>query len=138
MVGRTMLGKITYRVGECLGGRQTCGGKDVMLSGDPKQAAPIGDDSMFMTGPYRGKGLNKPRNSDAETGARTVASFSNDGQLFREEFEDVVILRRVHRIDETGGCADPIAAAAYKDDADRFLEVTNGMANCTWTLQDHA
>ena len=47
MVGRQMLGKILYKVRECLPGVATFGGKDVALAGDLKQATPIGDEPMF-------------------------------------------------------------------------------------------
>ena len=53
MIGRKMLGKMKYRVEEALGAEsagvgvlKSMGGKDVMLSGDPDQTAPIGDESL--------------------------------------------------------------------------------------------
>ena len=138
MVGRQMLGKILYKVRECLPGAATFGGKDVALAGDLKQAMPIGDDPMFRYGPYVGKGLNKPRNAEMPAGAPSLVALSKEGELFREEFQDVVILREVHRIDREAADLDPIAAAQYEQDADEFLEVTNGMANCTWTPKQHA
>jgi len=138
MVGRQMMGKIVFKVRECLPGSATLGGKDAVLSGDPKQAAPIGEEPMFRYGRYEGKGLNKPRKGDAPDGAPSLADLTRMGELLREEFQDVVILRNVHRICRAPEGMDAAAAAQYEADADRFLEVTQGMANCTWTLQDHA
>ena len=140
MVGRQMLGKIVFKTHESLGGDgdATMGGKDVALAGDLKQAPPIGSEPMFRYGPYRGKGLNKPRHGDMPSDSPTTATLTMQGEAFREEFQDVVILRNVHRIDREAKNMSPEAAAQYEQDAVRFLEVTNGMANCTWTLQDHA
>jgi len=138
MVGRQMLGKIVYKTSECLPGRASLGGKDAALSGDPKQAAPIGDEPMFRYGAYRGTGLNKPRKGDRAEDAPSLADFTRMGELLREEFQDVAILRDVHRISRAPEGSDAVASAQYGAEADRFLEVTTGMANCTWTPQDHA
>ena len=66
MIGRQMLGRIKYKVDEALGAERSSvglltsmGGKDVMLSGDPDQAAPIGDDSFHKEGASR-KGKATP------------------------------------------------------------------------------
>jgi hypothetical protein len=50
MVGRQMLGKVVYRVGEALGTATTMGGRDVILSGDVRQAQPVGDEPMYAAG----------------------------------------------------------------------------------------
>jgi len=139
MVGRQMLGKVLYKARECLPGIKSMGGKDVVLAGDAKQAAPIGDEPMFRVGAYRGKGLNKPRRGEAAEDAPTLPELTRQGELFREEFQDVVILRKVHRIDKSASSGmDAASAARFEEDADEFLTVTNGMANCTWTPRDHA
>jgi hypothetical protein len=39
------------------------GGKDVVMSGDFKQANPLGDDPMYKLGEYTGKGQNKPKHA---------------------------------------------------------------------------
>ena len=76
MIGRQMLGKIFYKVRECLPGPARCGGKDVVLSGDVKQAAPIGDELLYRTGPYEGKGVNKPHDGEAAKNAPSPHQFT--------------------------------------------------------------
>ena len=60
----------------------------------------------------------------------------------RNSFEDAVILREVHRcVDEKAEIIREIPAHRLQDfrrDAIRFLEVTRGLADCTWELNDHA
>ena len=110
MVGRAMAGKIVYRTKEILGGAatSTMGGKDVLISGDSKQAPPIGDEPWYRYGAYKGKGVNKPRDGAAEGGAPSHEVFVHDGCNFRDEFEDVVLLREVHRIEFTAKCEQVI------------------------------
>ena len=57
MIGRIMMGKVKFRVDEALGADnpdvgviKSLGGKDCMLSGDPDQTQPIGDDSLHREG----------------------------------------------------------------------------------------
>ena len=57
MIGRKMLGKIEFKMRDFLKTANAeamdeilFGGKDVVLAGDPKQAAPIGDDPMYREG----------------------------------------------------------------------------------------
>jgi len=71
MIGRTMLGKIEFKLRDTLGVKVGAGGeemflagKDVVLSGDPKQAAPLGDEPMWRDGEYTKKGQNKPKDSE--------------------------------------------------------------------------
>ena len=68
MIGRRMLGKIEYKVRDTLSYARSdemddvcLGGKDSVLSGDPKQASAIGDEPMYRDGDYAKKGENKPR-----------------------------------------------------------------------------
>ena len=70
MTGRQMLGKIKYRVDEALGAESadvgvltSMGGKDVMLSGDPDQTAPIGDDSLHREGASKKDGVRGTRDA---------------------------------------------------------------------------
>ena len=135
MVGRQMLGKIHFRLHEYLGDLRAL---DIALAGDSRQASPIGDEPLHRVGPYTGKGLNKPRSGNAPAGTPTMAALTQRGCLFRDEFEDVVILREVHRIDKAVHGLSPEAGERYIQDAERFLQVTGGMAECTWTLEDHA
>ena len=144
MMGRQMVGKMDFKSREALEHDeravpwQSWGGKDLMLSGDFKQIPPIGDEPLFRYGAYRGKGLNKPKKGQAPPGTPTVEQLTSRGELLREEFEDVVILREVHRVQRADACQDDAAAAHYAAEADRFLDVVGGMANCTWTAEDYA
>ena len=56
----------------------------------------------------------------------------------RRTFEDVVKLRQVHRISDAREGLTEAQQEEYRRDAARFLEVTRGMAECTWTRNDHA
>jgi hypothetical protein len=113
------------------------GGLEVVLTGDPAQIKPIGDERMWKPGAYTGKAKNK-RRSDTEPPpeARSVQSFVDMCHLFREEFEDVVILQKVHRsLHADGGDSLSEQEAAEQQ---RFLEVTGRMADLEWTREGHA
>ena len=150
MVGRGMLGKIEFKVRDVLTrsmpgapeseeGPVYLAGKDAVLSGDLKQATPIGDDPVFRQGVYAGKGKNKPRNAaEHQTRDWDTRTLHAVGGHVRDSFEDVVMLRRVHRYAEQMEGATAAVQAEYKRDAARFLDVTRGMAECTWTKADHA
>ena len=58
------------------------GGLEVVMTGDPAQIKPIGDERMWKPGKYKGKAKNK-RRSDAEApvDARSVESFVDMCQL---------------------------------------------------------
>ena len=149
MVGRGMLGKIEYKVRDTLGSVVAArgedgpaaylAGKDAILSGDWKQAPPIGDEPMYRQGAYKGKGQNKPKGApERSTAAWSTSRLAQVGTGVRDSFEDVALLRRVHRITETRPGLSSEAQAEFKRDAGKFLEVTRGMADCAWTKQDHA
>ena len=140
MVGRRMIGASAYKFAEALGaapeeygGRRNVsfGGRDVIFAGDERQIPPIGDDPLYVEGPYSGKG------KFAEAPAIPTETLSNSGAAILQEFEDVVILREVHRLDDGHDRMTAPERAKYRDEADRFLQVTAGMANCEWTSVDH-
>lgn len=158
MIGRQMLGKIEFKVRNTLqqevqampeemfvGNRKvmhTLVGRDVVLSGDLKQANPIGDEPFYTRGAYKGKGRNKPKNADRtpddawDTGRLVV-----NGQAVRDSFEDVCLLRQVHRYVEERSGVSPESREQFKQDALRFLKITRGMADCDpekFTQPDHA
>ena len=146
MVGRQMLGKIEFKVWDTLRGAPGGGesevllqGRDAVLAGDPKQASPIGDEPMYKEGDYGGKGQNKPRGSEGTPGdAWTTKKLVRMGMAVRQTFQDVALLRQVHRYtEEKEGLAEG-RREEYRRDAGRFLSVTRGMADCTWTRTDHA
>jgi len=162
MVGRTMLGKIEFRVQEALGascrrefGRHvSMGGRDFVLAGDVRQATPVTGDPCYINGPYTGEAKNLPRrrkdgtNAPIPPGTPTIHDLVGMGLSFREEFEDVAILRQVHRVSR---CRDdmtpeqrvaydawsPEQRVQYEADADRFLEIVERMSNLAWTEEDH-
>ena len=109
MIGRQMLGKIEFKVRDTLRsaagdlGEDAClAGRDTVLAGDPKQANPIGDDPLYREGEYTGKGQNKPRGSEGTpSDAWSTHKLVRMGMAVRNSFEDVVLLRQVHRyVDE--------------------------------------
>ena len=147
MLSRAMVGKVLYRAREVFGAKPdgwgrdvTMGGRDTIFSGDPRQAQPIGGEPFQREGPYKGKGLNKPRSGEAPPGTPDMHALTSDGVLFREEFMskegDVVILHEVHRISREDKSMSQEKQALYAAEADRFLTVTAGMSECTWIPGD--
>ena len=57
---------------------------------------------MYKTGPYTGKGLNKPKGNYTGPTPPSYESFVQDARLFLDEFEDVALLLETHRVDEEG------------------------------------
>ena len=152
MLGRQFTGKIVYRVDQVLGddakkrfGRTvSLGGLDLFLAGHSAQCRPVGDEPLYKTGPYQGKGLNKPAKGERSPEAPTCSSLVNRAcllcnEILQDECGDVAILRQVHRVDDAGGAhLSEAERQIYADEAERFLEVTGRMADLTWTQQDHA
>ena len=139
MIGRQMLGKIVFRAQEIFGHPegQPFPERDFVLAGDPKQAQPVGEEAMYKEGAYTGRGLNKPRKGQAPSGTPAMSALTESGLLFRKSFDDVVVLRDVHRVDfDTSGMSES-EGAKYREEAERFLEVTARMADCTWSLKDY-
>ena len=60
------------------------------------------------------------------------------GMAVRNSFQDVALLREVHRYTEENDSIPEGRREAYREDAVRFLPVTRGMADCTWSRADHA
>ena len=146
MIGRQMLGKIGFRAEQLLG--QVCdaegrerylGGKDCVLAGDPKQCQPVGDDALYTEGAYSGKGKNMPKGASSRpAGAWSPQKFHHHSHEIMRTFQDVSVLRQVHRYEDENADIPEEKKAAYRKDAKRFLEVTRGMADCTWEERDHA
>ena len=93
--------QVLYRAEQAMGGvlanslgvekHMSMGGLEVVMTGDPAQIKPIGDDRMWKPGGYTGKAKNKPRKDvEAPVDAPSVDKFVDMCRLFREEFEDVV------------------------------------------------
>ena len=137
------MGKVLFRAQECYGDEEgTMGGRDVILSGDPRQAEPVIDEPFFKRGRYEGKGRNAPRNSEAPAGAPSMEALVHRAELFRQEFEgeegDAVILREAHRIDRGEGRGlSGAELEKFGKEADKFQEVTGRMASCEWTRAEH-
>ena len=146
MVGRQMLGKIEYRLRNTLRSQFQdrpdevyLAGKNFVLSGDPKQANPIGDEPLYREGDYTGKGQNKPRGSDGTPDdAWDARRLAVNAMGMRHTFKDAVLLRQVHRYVDEKADIPEAQRAEYRRDAQRFLDVTRGMADCKWTREDHA
>ena len=60
------------------------------------------------------------------------------GMASRNTFDDVAILREVHRYDDGSDEMTPSERAVYRKEAQEFLRVTRGMADCTWLPEDRA
>ena len=145
MIGRQMMGKIEFRIQDTLKGTMPCGsapvylgGRDAVLAGDPKQAPPLGDEPLCRLGEYKGKGQNKPRGVDrTPSNAWSTSRLVSNGMFVRDSFQDAVILRQVHRFEDENASVPSDRREEYKKDAQRFLAVTRGMADCSWKLDDH-
>ena len=136
MIGRMFLGKIAFRLQEVLGrggGPQgaSLGFRDFLLVGDDKQIEPIGDQPVFVEGAYKGKAKK------AEDGPEPAA-LVGQGLSVRNECEDVVILRGMHRRDDGEHIKDATKREAYRNEADEFVRVCRRMADCEWTRAEHA
>ena len=83
--------------------------------------------------------MNKPKNaSGTPEGAWSTKKLVRMGMNVRNCFDDVVLLRQVHRFaDEKAGLSES-QQEKYKKDAARFLETTRGLADCSWKPADHA
>ena len=146
MIGRTMLGKIEFKVRDTLGQKVGAGGEDLMLAGkdcvlagDPKQAPPLGDEPMWREGEYRGRGQNKPKGSESTPpGAKSTKELVRLGMMTRNTFQDVALLREVHRVRDPGADVPEERRERYRNDAAEFLHVTKAMADCTWTPEERA
>ena len=128
MIGRQMMGKIQFRIKDTLAGTMPPGseeqylcGRDAVLSGDPKQCPPIGDEPLYRVGDYSGRAQNKPAGSE-----RTPSNAWNTGRLVvngmgvRDSFEDVAFLRQVHRYVDEKADVPSDRREEYKKDATRF------------------
>ena len=151
MIGRKMLGKMKYRVEEALGAEsadvgvlKSMGGKDVMLSGDPDQTAPIGDDSLHREGASKKDGVQGTRDARGRPkkppeDAVDAWVLSDSGLAFFHEFDDVVLLEQRHRLvdPEKENIAEG-RKEAFVDDLTRFREVCERLAELTITREEFA
>ena len=118
-------------------------GMDVVLTGHELQARPIGEDPMYKEGAYQGKALNKPRGaSERPADAPSPDLLAQQGQIFAGEFEDVVLLRKVHRAIKEG---DERLKGMTKDEQEVYLEesrvfqeVLQHMGDLSWSQDEHA
>ena len=150
MIGRQMLGKISDRVDQVIGTEidegmlKSMGGKDVMLSGDVDQAAPIGDDSIHKEGASKKEGVRGTRDASGRVkekpdGAKEAWELSDIGLVFRKEFDDVVILETRHRfVDPSEEDVPEESMEVFVDDLKLFGEVMDRLANLSITREDIA
>jgi hypothetical protein len=59
------------------------------------------------------------------------------GMNVRNSFEDVCLLRQVHRYSDAKIGLSAEKAEDYRRDAVRYLKVMRGMSDCTWSQDDH-
>ena len=120
MLSRAFLGKIDYRCGEVYGSAPegfgglpvSMGGRDLLLAGDMDQMPAIGGEQLPEDGPYRGKaqqpGQRKKKPGEAADvtyrggglPGPSMQELTDRGVLLRDEIQDAVILRSVHRLDD--------------------------------------
>ena len=94
---------------------------------------------MWREGEYRGRGQNKPEGSEGTPlGAKSTKELVRLGMMTRNTFQDVAILREVHRVRDPGADVPEERRESYRNDAAEFLHVTKAMADCTWTPEERA
>ena len=94
---------------------------------------------MYKEGAYKGKAKNKPRGAEhTPAKAWSTQKLVSMGMGARNTFEDVVLLRKVHRYADTSSDVPERKKETYRKEAEEFLKATRGMADCTWTAQQHA
>ena len=91
------------------------------------------DEPLDKKGPYTGRAENRPKRENAE--APTMQSLVGRANVFRDSFDDVVILREVHRVERKMAGLSAEEAERYRDEADRFLEVLGRLADLRWDPQ---
>ena len=151
MIGRIMMGKVKFRVDEALGPDnpdvgviKSLGGKDCMLSGDPDQTQPIGDDSLHREGASKKEGVRGTRDKDgrakkAPESAVESCVLSDTGLAFFHEFDDVVLLQQRHRlVDPKKEDVPDDQAENFVKDLEKFREVMERLAELTITRDDIA
>ena len=102
MLGRGFLGKVLYRARDAAPDSSqefSFFGLDCILAGHLAQAAPIGDDPLYYTGKYKGKGLNKPKDDYKGKWPPSLATLVDEARTFLTEFDDVILLLETHRVD---------------------------------------
>ena len=89
---------------------------------------------MYKEGAYKGKAKNKPRGAaDTPAKAWSTQKLVRMGMSARNTFDDVVLLRQVHRYADSSSDVPEHMKELYRKDAEEFLKVTRGMADCTRT-----
>ena len=143
MIGSKMLGKIEFKLRDYLGhvpavdgSERVMGGKDVVLCGDVHACPPVGDSPIYRDGEYAGPCENKPFLARCvPPRAWSARKLVRMGLTIRDSFEDVVILREVHRVSfDAGESVQSETRALYAEEAAEFLRCTRAMADCTLTL----
>ena len=151
MIGKRMLGKIHYRMRDTLGDESreynfdplcvpSLNGKDCVINGHMLQTRPIGDTESYREMPRQAS--PKSKSKAPEKGAPSNDDLAVQGNLFFNEFKDVVMLRQKHRAsDLTDDRVKEMPAAEKQQflaESDRFQEVLERMADLTWSREDHA
>ena len=118
-------------------------GKDCVLNGHMLQAKPIGDVEAYREpSPEERRKAEKAEASERTEGVVTRSDLGNQGQLFFQEFQDVVMLRHVHRTyDENDERVREMSSgerAQFLAEGKRFQEVMERISDLTWTMEDHA
>jgi hypothetical protein len=157
MLSRAFLGKIDYRCGEVYGSAPegfggllvSMGGRDLLLAGDMDQMPAIGGEQLPEDGPYRGKaqqpGQRKKKPGEAADvtyrggglPGPSMQELTDRGVLLRDEIQDAVILRNVHRLDDGNDQMSSQERETYRAEADEFADVTAAMSDLSWTRTQH-
>ena len=132
MVGRQFMGKIDDRLKQAKAGRPhsnaSLGGLSCVCVGDPAQCEAMRDQQLYDVTPHK-------RTQDGET--NEAARFSNVGLSVYNEFEDVIILKNVHRIRKIDGDQMTDTDQAYNERATDFMNMLHKLRDLRWTLKDY-
>ena len=150
MIGKQMLGKINFRTRDTLGDESkdydfqilpSLNGKDCVINGHMLQARPIGDTEAYREMAKQGSSVAAAKERVPDEPSKE--DFATQGHLFFKEFEDVMMLRAVHRTyDEADERVKNMATAEerkqFLEESDKFQGVLERMSDLSWSAEDHA
>ena len=131
MIGRRFMGRINSRLTQAKAGMNpgdhTLGGVSCVCSGDPAQCDAISDQQLYDTNAHK----DTVKESDAQK-----VQLSNTGMAVYEEFDDVVVLSKIHRLTQLSE-ATTDEQRAYNERCIRFAGIQLRMRDMTLTSDDY-
>ena len=131
MIGRQFMGRIDSRLNQAKAGSNptdsSLGGVSCVCSGDPAQCEAISDQQMYDTNAHK---------DTASAGEAQRVQLSNAGMSVYEEFDEVVVLSKIHRLTQLSE-ATTDEQRLYNARCVRFAEIQLRMRDMTLTSDDY-